>query len=211
MKAVIGYSGILCDLDKYSAPNIKLLREQGVPESRIARFIEYFPRALKTNPKLFKEIVEEVKELGFDPLKLQFFLVVHIKIRTSKSTWAKKEGIYRKWGWTDYDIDAAFRVHPWCVTISDDKVEAVMDFLVNRMGYKSADIARCPVVLSMSLGKRIIPRGSVIQVLLSKGLVNKLRLSAIYKCDEKAFLNRYIFCREKEADELLKLYQANLA
>ena len=211
MKAVMFNPGILYDLEKCSAPNVKLLREEGVPESHIVRFIQYFPRALKARPKQFKEAVQEVKEMKFDPLKLQFVLVLRIKIQTSKSTWARKEGIYRKWGWTDDDISVAFRVSPNCMSISDDKIEAIMDFLVNKLGYKSSDIARCPVVLSMSLRKRIIPRGSVILVLLSRGLVNELSLSAIFKCNEMVFLDRFIYCHEKEADELLKLYQAKLA
>ena len=210
MKTVMDHSGILCDLDKCIEPNIKLLREVGVPESHIVRFIEYFPHALKSTREQFKEAVQEVKEMKFDPSKLQFVIVVQIKVRTSKSTWARKEGIYRKWGWTDDDISATFRVHPWCMSISDNKIEAIMDFLVNKLGYTSSVIARCPAVLSMSLGKRIIPRGSVILVLLSKGLVNQLKLSAIFMCNEKVFLDKFVYRHEKEADELLKLYQAKL-
>ena len=211
MKAVLRYPGILCDFGKRSALNIKLLREEGVPESHIVRFIEYFPRTLKAPPKQFEKTVQEVKELQFNPLRLQFIVVVHVKICISRSTWARKEGIYRKWGWTDYDISAAFRVQPFCMSSSDDKIEEVMDFLVNKMGYKSSDIVRFPVVLTMSLGKRIIPRGSVILALSSKGLVNQLNLSAIFKCNERVFLDKFVCCYEKEADELLKLYGDKLA
>ncbi|XP_061345880.1 uncharacterized protein LOC133291610 [Gastrolobium bilobum] len=210
MKTIKRYSGILVDLENCSELNIKVLREGGVPESHIIRFIEYFPRTLKFPHKRFKELVQEVKELGFDPLKLQFVVVVHIKLCISKSTWARKEGVYRKWGWTDDDISATFRVFPFFISVSDKKIDAVMDFLVNRLGYKSADIARCPAVMSMSLGNRIIPRGSVVLVLLSKGLVSKLSLGAIFKCNEKVFLDKFISCHEKEADELLKLYRAKL-
>ena len=211
MKAVLRYPGILCDFGKRSALNIKLLREEGVPESHIVRFIEYFPRALKMTPKQFKEAVQEVKELGFDHLKLQFVIAINAKLCIGRSTWATKEGIYRKWGWTDDDISAAFRVRPNCMSISQNKIEAVMDFLVNKLGYASSAIARYPSVLSMSLRKRIIPRGSVILVLLSKGLVNQLHLSAMFNYNEKVFLNKFVYCHEKEADELLKLYQAKLA
>ncbi|MED6207613.1 hypothetical protein PIB30_037310 [Stylosanthes scabra] len=210
IKAVKGNSGILFDFKGYLEPNIKLLREEGVPISHVVRLIEYYPRQLKTNPKKYKEVLEEVKEMKFDPSKFQFIVAVHVFITAGKSAMARREGIYRRWGWTDHDIFAAFRTHPWCLSISDGKIEAVMDYLVNELGYESSAIAKIPAVLSMSLNRRIIPRGSVMLVLQSKGLVSKLGLATIFRCDEKTFLNKFIFGHPNEAEELLKLYRSKI-
>ncbi|MED6207616.1 hypothetical protein PIB30_037313 [Stylosanthes scabra] len=210
-KVLIRHAGILCDLGNYLQPNIEVLREEGVTESHVVRFIEYFPRTFMLSSKKFKEAVQAVKELKFDPLKIQFIIAVQVKLAISRSTWLRREGIYRKWGWTDNEISTAFRIQPWCMAVSDNKIEAIMDFLVNKLGYTPFVISRYPLVLSMSLEKRIIPRGSVIIVLLSKGVVNMPSLTRLYCPNETVFLDKFVYLHEKEAAELLKLYQAKLA
>ncbi|MED6164830.1 hypothetical protein PIB30_093911 [Stylosanthes scabra] len=211
IKAAVSYSALFYDFARFIEPNIKLLREAGVPESKLVRLIECFPTQLKNSPKAFKEALKEVKEMKFDPLKLQFIMAIHVKLYVRKPTWERREGIYRKWGWTDGDIVTAFRRYPLCFLTADEKIEAVMDFLVNKLGYASSCVAKSPVVLNMSLKRRIIPRGSVFLFLQSKGLVKNPGMTAIFMIDEKTFLRRFIFCKKKEADELLKLYQAKLA
>ncbi|RYR13260.1 uncharacterized protein LOC107636203 isoform X1 [Arachis ipaensis] len=211
IKAATGYSAMLYDFARYTEPNIKLLREEGVAESHIVRLIEYYPNQLKNSPKKFKEVLQEVKDMKFDPLTFQFIVAIHVKAKTGKSTWERKEGIYRKWGWTDADIIRAFRRCPWCFASSDNKIEAVMDFLVNQLGYASSSVVKYPLILSMSLKRRIIPRGSVFLVLQSKGLVRKLGLASVFRINEKTFLSKFILCQKKEADELFKLYKSKLA
>ena len=46
----------------------------------------------------------------------------------TKSTWDKKVDTYKKWGWTDDEILAAFKKHTWCMMVSEEKMTAVMDF-----------------------------------------------------------------------------------
>ena len=63
----------------------------------------------------------------------------------------------------------------------------------------------------MSLEKRLIPRGLVLQVLLSKGLVKKnFKMHAYFECPEKTFLQKFVMIHEDEASELLKLYKGSL-
>lgn len=157
---------------------------------------------VKAIPKQFKESVQEVKEIGFCPFKLQSVKAVHAKLCVSRPTWARKEGVYGKWGWSDDDVCAAFRLHPSCMSLMEGKIESVMSFLVNERGFEASHVARCPVVLSLSFGKWIV------LVLKSKGMVKKVSLSRIFKCDEKLFLDKFIYGHdEKQTEELLKLYK----
>ena len=48
---------------------------------------------VKAIPKQFKESVQEVKEIGFCPFKLQLVKAVHAKLCVSRPTWARKEGV----------------------------------------------------------------------------------------------------------------------
>lgn len=83
------------------------------------------------NPIQFKVTVKEVKEMGFNPLTLLFVKAVYALTSLSKSTWAKKTDAYKKWSWSDKDDLEAFRKSPSCMKMSEDKIDGVMDFLVN--------------------------------------------------------------------------------
>ncbi|RDY06060.1 hypothetical protein CR513_10013, partial [Mucuna pruriens] len=147
MKTVIYYSGILWDLANSSVLNIQHLKEELVHESLVVRLV-YFPRMVKASPKRCSyEGVSEQVHMG-------------------------EEVVYRKWGWSDDDVFVAFRLRPFCMSVSEGKIEGVMDFVVNELGFEASNVARCPVVLSLSLGKWIVPRVSVVLVLKSKGMAN---------------------------------------
>ncbi|KAI4306692.1 hypothetical protein L6164_029947 [Bauhinia variegata] len=209
IKALKRFSGILL-VNTHVVPNIKVLSEVGVPEWNIVKIIEEHPWALKNKHDRFKEIIAEVTEMGLDPLMAVFVSAVGTIASVSKFTWTKKVNLYKKWGWSDDELLAAFGKYPKCITVSEDKIEKIMDFIVNEMGYESSKIARNPVLLGMSFNKRILPRGSVFRVLLSKGLVKKISLSRLFFPSEKVFLEKFITHHENEANELFKLYQAKM-
>ncbi|KAI4306694.1 hypothetical protein L6164_029949 [Bauhinia variegata] len=210
MKALKRCPQILVLCNTRIVPNIKVFREEGVSELLIVKLLERQPRALTGSADRFKEIVAKVREMGFNPLTMKFMMAVAVLVCISKSTWTRKADLYKRLGWSDDDILAAFEKNPQFVTISEDKIAKTMNFFVNEMGWESSTLARYPVLLSLSLKKRIIPRASVIQVLLSKGLVKQLALQQIFYSSEKVFLDKFIMCQGNEADELLKLYQEKM-
>ncbi|KAI4306686.1 hypothetical protein L6164_029941 [Bauhinia variegata] len=207
IKALKRFSSIFV-LNTDAVPNIKVLIEVGVPEWNIVKLLQRHPRALTKKRDLFKKIVAEVKVMRFNALTGQFLLAVATLTRIRKSTWERKADLYKRWGWSDDDILAAFGRFPHCMAVSEDKIEMIMDFFVNQMGCESSTVAIYPQLLGLSLKKRIVPRASVIQVLLSKGFVKQLVFPRMFYASEKVFLDKFIACQGKEADQLLKLYQA---
>ncbi|CAK9159739.1 unnamed protein product [Ilex paraguariensis] len=202
---------LLHDLQTYVAPNIEILRELGVPESNLVVLLKYHPRVFMTKSDRFKEIVEEVKKIGINPITMKFVQAVQAMRGMSRLTWKKKVELYKKWGWSENDVLTAFGKHPWCMTASEDKIMGVMDFLVSKMGLDSSVIARRPDIISLSLDKRIVPRCSVYQALLEKGLITKdFSLRRMLESTEQLFLKKFVECFEEEASELLKLYQEKL-
>ena len=92
--------------------------------------------------------------------------------------------------------------------LSEERITKAMDFLVNRMGWPSEHISRNPIVLLFSLEKRTIPRCSVFQILLSKGLVKKdSALFTILRPKEKDFLENYVTKFQQNIPQLLEVYQ----
>ncbi|XVE68712.1 hypothetical protein DITRI_Ditri09bG0091200 [Diplodiscus trichospermus] len=131
------------------------------------------PRTFARNHDKFRRTVEEVKKLGFNPSKQLFLIALQALTQISKSRWESKSNAFRQWGWTDEDIVSAFEKYPKYMNFSEHKITAAMNFYVNTMGCKSSYIANFRALFSYSLQRRLIPRGSVVQALLSKGLIEK--------------------------------------
>ncbi|XP_059625351.1 uncharacterized protein LOC132268537 [Cornus florida] len=202
----------LADHAKNLLPNIALLRELGVPVSCIVLLLSNFTVSIMQRHGQFSEIVTEVKEMGFDPLKSTFVLALHAISGTStKLRWNRCYEAYKKWGSSKDDFLLAFRNRPLCMCLSEKKITKTMDFFVKQMGWQSTAIERYPSVLFFSLEKRIIPRCLVIRVLTSKGLIKKdLSASTFLMPGEKCFLERFVTKNEEELPELLSVYQGKV-
>lgn len=72
--------------------------------------------------------------------------------------------LYSKWGWTEDDFWLAFRKNPRFMPLSANSFSSEMDFIVNKMGWQPADVAKELNTLTYSLEKRIMPRASVIRI-----------------------------------------------
>ncbi|KDP26009.1 hypothetical protein JCGZ_21042 [Jatropha curcas] len=145
--------------------------------------------------------------MGLNPLVLNFVVAIHAIRGFSKSTWEKKIDIYKKWGWSKEESIMAFGKHPWCMMASEKKIMAMMDFYINKMGQDSSYIAQSPVLLSLSLEKRVMPRCSVLKFLWSKRLIRPANLLWPLLISEERFLCKFVTPYEEEAPHLLKLYQ----
>ncbi|KAL5782313.1 hypothetical protein ACOSP7_007342 [Xanthoceras sorbifolium] len=199
------------DLQTYMAPKVDILLEYGVSKSNIVMCMNYKSYSSKTDRNVFKEMVEEVKEMGINPLRSQFLLAISLKTALGRSEWESKVSMYKRWGWSDEEFLEAFRKYPWLMQGSEDKIMAAMDFFVNKMGLESSYIAKHPIFVTFSLQKRVIPRAAVFQFLLTKGLIKSKhsRLVSLFMCSEKVFLERFVNSYDV-APQLLKLYKDKL-
>ncbi|KAJ1414240.1 Transcription termination factor, mitochondrial/chloroplastic [Sesbania bispinosa] len=191
---------------KNPAQNIPLLLENGVPESKIDFMLQNWSYMVIVDPAIFKKAVEEVKELGFNPSTVIFIVAVRAKLMR-KSLWERKIDLYKKWGWSQEVFLSTFVRYPWCMMASEEKIEAVMEFWVNHMGWESLMLAKHPQILCLSLEKRVIPRAFVLQFLQSRGLIKDAKMATPFKVSEKLFLQKFVNCFKEEASQLLKLYE----
>ncbi|XVF62616.1 hypothetical protein PTKIN_Ptkin09bG0022500 [Pterospermum kingtungense] len=209
IKAIKRYPRIFSyDFNAYVLPNIKILRNCGVSEDNIVKALQWLPKTFFRSPVQLKEIVEKLKEMGFNPEKFSYLIAVHALGSMNDSTLGKKISAYKMYGLSEKEVLEGFRRYPQMMTISEGKIIGVMDFLVSEMGLQPSLIAKRPRVITQSLEKRIVPRGLFTQDLLSKGLVKKkLNLGAVFEASEKLFIEKFVNRYEADAPELLKLYQ----
>lgn len=63
--------------------------------------------------------------------------------------------LFQRFGWSKEDFVAEVMEFPNCTTVSDEKIMYTMDYLVNIIGLKAKDIVARPVLLGLSMEKRI--------------------------------------------------------
>ncbi|XP_039040224.1 uncharacterized protein LOC120178453 [Hibiscus syriacus] len=149
--------------------------------------------------------------MGFYPERFNFVLAVCVLGSMSKSTWEREFDVYKKCGWSEKEILEAFRRNPSVMATSEDKIKAVMDFLVNVMGLQASLVAKQPNLLGLSMEKRIVPRGLFVKDLVSKGLFEKALLLRMFDIPDELFFKTFVYCYEEEkASELPKLYNEKL-
>ncbi|XP_016649650.1 PREDICTED: uncharacterized protein LOC103330865 [Prunus mume] len=190
---------------KHLVPNIGLLRESGMPQPCISFLLTRGTRVLMVNPEKFGQLVSEVKEMGFNLEKSTSVNALCALCGKNKLVLNRSREVLKTWGWSEDDFLSAFRKYPQCMVVSEKKLMQAMDLLVNKMGWSSGMIAKYPVAFGLSFERRLIPRCSVIKVLLLKGFINE-NLNLSRERTEKQFLEIFVNRYLGEVPELLSVY-----
>jgi mTERF domain-containing protein len=187
-------------------PNIQLLLDFGATPASIYRLLTTRPSIICSSD--WRKVLEEIKELGFDPSSYKFCMALLAKRAITKSQWDAKVGALKSWGCSEDEIFNAFKKQPNIMLRSPDKLNAVMRFWIKQFGWDPLLLMSAPGLFGFSIEKRLIPRASVVQYLLSKGLLKKdaSLVTPFYLTDE-LFRQRYVNRFKEEAYRLLKLYQ----
>jgi mTERF domain-containing protein len=202
----------LSNVTNTMAPNIALLRQVGAPPSTISFLVTNFPSEAFIKHTKFVEAVHQVKEMGFDPMKTAFVEAIQVLLKMSKPKLESKLELYKRWGWSKDMALAVFKRSPNCMLSSEEKMTKTMDFLVNKIGWPPKRIATNPAVIKLSLEKRIIPRWSVVQILLAKGLIkNNLALGTFLQPSERKFLEKFVFKFRDDVPQLLNVYEGKVS
>ncbi|KAF8395615.1 hypothetical protein HHK36_019565 [Tetracentron sinense] len=190
--------------------SITFLQNHGVPESIISKILMTNPRTLIENPDKFSENVLKILEMGFDPSSLMFAYGLCTFSGMNKGIWEAKLAVYKSFGWTEDEILSVFRKQPVCMVSSEKKISTALDFFMNKLNWTPADISKYPTTLFLSLEKRIMPRCSVFEVLLSKGLMKKGEMGNALIKAEDVFLKNYVFKYQNDLPQLLKIYKTKM-
>ncbi|KAF8395567.1 hypothetical protein HHK36_019517 [Tetracentron sinense] len=196
---------ILHSIQKSIGPNVAILRSHGVPESMIFKIIITRPRLLSLETDHFSRFVTKIVQMGFDPLSLMFVYGLRTLLGMKKSTWEAKLKVYKSFGWSEDEILSMFRKQPVCMAPAEEKISKRLDFFMNKLNLTPAYISKYPTTLVLSLEKRTMPRCSVFDVLVSKGLMKKGSMGKALIVTEDVFLKNYVVRYQEDLPQLLKL------
>ncbi|WVY91524.1 hypothetical protein V8G54_037038 [Vigna mungo] len=186
------------------ASNVERLLDAGVAHVGIRYLLNTRSFVLCSN---LRTLLEEVKLLGFDPLKVTFAVALQAKT-FSKALWHAKVDVLKKWGWSEDEVLVAFRKQPAMMLCSMEKLDAVTGFWVGRLGWDRSELIAYPWLFRYSLEKRLVPRALVLHHLLSRGLVKKeASIFTPFCYSEEEFLKKYVRSFTEETPRLLELYE----
>ncbi|THU52150.1 hypothetical protein C4D60_Mb10t00960 [Musa balbisiana] len=180
-------------------PNISLLRECGISEQGIALMVVTLPSFLRRTEKCIKEFIEHVEELGVSRDCKMFPRALLAVMNLSRSRFDATFATLMSFGWSQPDCIAAFRRQPTIWNYSKKNLSDKMTFLMKEAGCEPTYIIGHPVLLTLSLEKRLRPRYEVMNFLDQNKLLDKGRnLLSVMVLSEEKFRNKFLFLLRKE-------------
>lgn len=187
----ISGSGVI---ERRIGDNIAIMKEWGLADAKIKSLLVSHTRFFQLKPQSIVAAAERAQsEFGVArDAKMLFYLVFVLAVQP-ESTRQAKFRVLETFGWERSDVHALFRTRPLCFTLSADKLEKTLEFLMNRVGFSPSDIVNRGSMLGMSLEGRLSPRYDLINALKSKCLVRETFgfYSAAY-LSEKDFQKKFV-------------------
>uniref|UniRef100_A0A0D9WY71 Uncharacterized protein n=1 Tax=Leersia perrieri TaxID=77586 RepID=A0A0D9WY71_9ORYZ len=199
------------DLRGILLPKLKILRDHGATDDVIVKLITTHPKALMHRASPFEESLAAMKDLGVRPSSRMFPYIFGLFARLYPNKWNSKMDNYLSLGWTKEQVMDAFIVHPYCMSVSEDKLKRIWQFVAERLGWSPEYVSGSPMVLSLSYEKRILPRCMVLNSLASRGLFKgSIKICHMLLGEEK-FMKKFVTRYQEEIPEVMEAYSARSA
>lgn len=194
------------ELSCYGEANLESLRDHLVPRASVKRLIKKYPNVMKVNPSHFASVVRGLKKLGLYLSSDKFVDALGILGSLSDQTSKMKFSLYRSFGWSEDDIHAALVRQPLFVGVPDKEIKRKVHVLRDRFGWTPLSISENPTILLLDLEKRIIPRCSVLKLLVSTKTARIKNRPQFFTMSDRQFFKTYINKFQNKVPQLLELY-----
>lgn len=192
--------------------NVEMLRACGVSEENIKKLMVWNLQCLCLKKSWLKGVVNKVKDrLGLCGDSRMFWVGIKTLGSMTDKTLESKFKVFRSYGWDDEDILKLARRNPFTLMTSEGKLRTGLDYFMKEQGYHPGTLAGTPMLLMLSLDKRIRPRIAVLKLLKDKKLVQEsVSLISVLCRTESEFLRSYIERHKDRIPELYEVYMKNL-
>lgn len=197
------------NLEKKMAPNIDTLHRIGVPAANIAKLAKIYPMVLMQSSGRFGESLERVLRMGHCPGNAMFIRAFHSVSAISVATLKRKLEVYKSFGLPEDKIVSRVNQKPMIVNLSEDNIRKSFGFFMEKLKWTPEFVFSSPVLLTLSLEKRVAPRVSVYEILVSKNLWGeKPIVPRFFFISDEKFSKRYLLSFQNECPEVLETYKA---
>uniref|UniRef100_A0A0E0BH97 mTERF n=1 Tax=Oryza glumipatula TaxID=40148 RepID=A0A0E0BH97_9ORYZ len=194
------------DVDRVVRPNVALLGECGLGVCDIVQMTQTAAWLLTFNPERLKIVVRRAEELGVPTSSWAFKDAVCTVARNNEGTIAARMEFLRgTLGCSMDKLRSAISRKPSILGFSEKTLRGKIEFLLTKVQLEPEYILQRPVMLTLSLDKRLAPRHYVLQALVEKGLIKN---DSCVCFGNKHFVARYIDRHEDALPGLADAYAA---
>ncbi|GLT88653.1 hypothetical protein SLE2022_066690 [Rubroshorea leprosula] len=187
--------------------NIQYLISEGVPVKRISYLLTAQPRAMLQSRYRIAYAVKTVKDSGLAPDAFRFIHLLRAVIQLTESKLKRKLEVFKSLGWSDEQLLNTIKNYPICLSYSEENLRSKMEFYLNTMKFEREAVIARPLLMTLSVDKRIRPRYEVMNILGSKKLVKDgLKMIWVMEISEERFLKMYVTKHVDKVPGLLDMY-----
>ncbi|KAG6499755.1 transcription termination factor MTERF15, mitochondrial-like [Zingiber officinale] len=199
---VLGYS-----IKKRIQPNLEMLRECGVDGQKLDFILRFHPMFISQKADTLKSLISRVEDLGVPQTSGMFHCTLCALFVVHPKKFKMLMDMFRNFGWSQGDFVAAIQKCPSLPRRSLKHLQRKMEFLINEAGYASSYIATRPVLLTLSLERRLIPRHRILATLNSRGHCERdYKVAAYMVVSDAKFIEKYIIVYKDRYPDLSELY-----
>ncbi|KAF6985328.1 hypothetical protein CFC21_003210 [Triticum aestivum] len=204
------YRSLCYSLEGRLRPNYLLLRELLGTDQNVRSAVKQSFELIHGNVR--SDLLPKVKILrdhGATDAVIVKLVTTHPRSlihRLSPVTWKRRIDNYLSLGWTEELVKLAFVRHPYCMSVSDDKVRRISHFFADKLGWSPEYVSASPMLISLSYEKRLLPRYQVLDILVSRGVIQRIRISHLI-LGEKKFMEKYVTGYQQTIPEVLEAYR----
>lgn len=206
-KAIVRNPSLLCE-NSYDIEGIVAEYEKlGVPKRDFVKMLILRPTIISRTSFDDEKLEYISRSRVSKDAKLYKYVVTLIGI-SRVDTIREKVLNLAKFGFLDDEILALFGRSPNILTLSTDKVQRNMTFILGTMKLEAKTILKYPNLLFSNMETVLKPRGLLAMKI--QDMDSKLKIPSILKAlrmSEERFLKLFVECHDKEiADELMEFY-----
>ncbi|XP_074559040.1 transcription termination factor MTERF8, chloroplastic-like [Curcuma longa] len=199
---ILGHS-----IKKRIQPNLEMLRECGLDGQKLDFVLRFRPTFITQKADTLKSLISRVEDLGVPRTSGNFHCTMCALFLVHPKKFKMLMELFRSFGWSEGDFVAAFQKYPAMLGRSLKTLQRIMEFLINEAGYASSYIAIHPVLLTLSLERRLIPRHMILAALKSRGhCESDYKVATYMKVSETRFVEKYIVVYKDRYPDLSELY-----
>ncbi|XP_055834660.1 transcription termination factor MTERF5, chloroplastic-like [Solanum dulcamara] len=184
--------------------NLLLLRNYGVPDEKIRKLVLLYPNYLTQKPERIKDLLHRLENDFQVPRDSPFFHYgFQVLSSQKKSALDRKIGIFKSFGWSDDDILQMFQKLPYCIGLSEVRIQEKLNLFMKELGLGPAYLVSHLGFFIYSLEKRVVPRVQVLKILDEKKLERRnLALSSVLSISESKFIQLFVLPYKAEIPDL---------
>ncbi|KAG2679654.1 hypothetical protein I3843_11G060700 [Carya illinoinensis] len=210
-KAIVRNPSLLMyDINNRIKPAIALYQEVGVSRKDLIPMLLSRPTMIPRT-SFDEEKMEYIRKTGISKDSKMYKYVVTIIGISRHETIRQKIGNFEKFGFSDDEIFNLFGRSPLMLTLSVDKVQRNMTFVLSTMKLPASVVLQYPFLLYFSLETVLKPRVLLAEKIDDMGLDLQIKgptMLRALRMTEKRFLKAFVTCHPTDvADELLEFYK----